>query len=79
MDAAAALARAGELAGARTTEAGLKATVRYRGVLPQPPVGPRSSGQLVLFALLALTSLVLTVAAGTRLAVLRRAPGRANQ
>jgi subtilisin family serine protease len=79
VDAAAALARAGELAGARTTEAGLKATVRYRGVLPQPPVGPRSSGPLVLFALLALTSLVLTVAAGTRLAVLRRAPGRANQ
>jgi type VII secretion-associated serine protease mycosin len=79
VDAAAALTRAGELAGARTTEAGLKATVRYRGVLPQPPVGPRSSGQLALFALLALISLVLTVAAGTRLAVLRRTPGRANQ
>ena len=79
VDAAAALTRAGELAGTRTMEAGLKATVRYRGVLPQPPVGPRSSGQLVLFAFLALISLVLTVAAGTRLAVLRRAPGRANQ
>jgi subtilisin family serine protease len=79
VDAAAALAKAGELAGARPTEAGLKATVRYQGVLPQPPVGPRGSGQLVLFALLALISLVLTVAAGTRLAVLRRAPGRAHQ
>jgi hypothetical protein len=79
VDAAAALARAGELAGARTTEVGLKATARYRGVLPQPPVGPRGSGQLVLFAFLALTSLLLTAAAGTRLAVLRRAPGRANQ
>ena len=79
VDAAAALAKAGELAGARTTEAGLKATVRYRGVLPQPPVGSRGSGQLVLFMLLALTSLVLTAAAGTRLAALRRAPGRANQ
>ena len=79
VDAAAALAKAGELAGARTTEAGLKATVRYRGVLPQPPVGSRGSGQLVLFMLLALTSLVLTAAAGTQLAALRRAPGRANQ
>ena len=57
VDAAAALARAGELAGARTAEAGLKATTRYRGVLPQAPVRPRGPGQLVLFALLALTSL----------------------
>jgi subtilisin family serine protease len=79
VDAAAALTRAGELAGARTAEVSLKATVRYRGVLPQPPVAPRGSGQLVLFAFLALTSLLLTAAAGTRLAVLRRAPGRANQ
>ena len=79
VDAAAALARAGKLAGARTTEVGLKATVRYRGVLQPPPVGPRGSGQLVLFAFLALASLVLTAAAGARLAVLRRAPGRANQ
>jgi subtilisin family serine protease len=79
VDAAAALARAGDLAGGRTTEVGLKATVRYRGVLPQPPVGPRGSGQLVLFAFLALASLVLTAAAGTRLAVLRRAQGRVNQ
>jgi hypothetical protein len=53
--------------------AGLKATAKYRGVPPQEPVRPRGSGQLVLFTLLALTSLVLTAAAGTRLAVLRRA------
>ena len=79
VDAAAALTRAGSLAGARITEAGLKATVKYRGVLSQPPVRPRGSGQLVLFALLALTSLVLTAAAGTRLAVLRRSPGGAHQ
>jgi type VII secretion-associated serine protease mycosin len=79
VDAAAALTRAGELAGSRTAEVSLKATVRYRGVLPQPPVAPRGSGQLVLFAFLALTSLLLTAAGGTRLAVLRRAPGRANQ
>ena len=79
VDAAAALARAGELAGVRTTEASLKAAIRYRGTSPPPPVGSRGSGQLVLFALLALTSLVLTAAAGTRLAVLRRAPDQANQ
>ena len=79
VDAAAALAKAGKLAGARTVQVSLNATIRYRGVLPQAPVGPRGSGQLVLFALLALTSLALTVAAGTRLAVLRRSPGRANR
>jgi subtilisin family serine protease len=79
VDAAAALAKAGKLAGARTVQASLNATIRYRGVLPQAPVGPRGSGQLVLFALLALTSLALTVAAGTRLAVLRRSPDRANR
>jgi subtilisin family serine protease len=79
VDAAGALARAGKLAGARTTEAGLKATVRYRGVLPQAPISPRGSGQLVLFAILALTSLALTAAAVTRLAVLRRSPGQASQ
>ena len=79
VDAAGALARAGELAGAKITEAGLKATVKYHGVLLQPPVRPRGSGQLVLFALLALTSLVLTAAAGTRLAVLRRSAGQANR
>ena len=77
VDAAAALARAGELAGARTTEAGLKATARYRGVLPQAPVRSRGPGQLVLFGLLALTCLALSAAAGTLLVVLRRAPGRA--
>jgi subtilisin family serine protease len=79
VDAAAALAKAGELAGARSAEASLKATAKYRGVLPQEPVPPRGSGQLVLFALLALTSLALTAAALTQLAVLRRSPGRANR
>jgi subtilisin family serine protease len=79
VDAAGALAKAGELADAKITEAGLRATVRYRGVLPPPPVRPRGSGQLVLFALLALTSLVLTAAAGTQLAILRRSPRQANR
>jgi type VII secretion-associated serine protease mycosin len=73
VDAAAALAKAGKLAGGRPAETGLKPTAKYRGVPPQEPVRPRGSGQLVLFTLLALTSLVLTAAAGTRLAVLRRA------
>jgi subtilisin family serine protease len=73
VDAAAALTRAGRLAGVRPVEASLKETARYHGTLPAVPVHPRSSGELVLFALLALTSLALTAAAATRLAILRRA------
>ena len=73
VDASAALAKAGELAGVRPAAAGIKAAARYHGVLPQEPVRPRGSGQLVLFGLLALASLVLIAAAGTRLAILRRA------
>jgi type VII secretion-associated serine protease mycosin len=73
VNAAAALAKAGKLARARPVTAGLEATARYRGVPPAEPVSPRSSGQLVLFALLALASLVLAVAAGSRLVLLRRA------
>jgi type VII secretion-associated serine protease mycosin len=72
VDAAAALAKAGQLAGARPVRTGFKATAEYRGVLLPEPVGPRGSGQLVLFAFLALISLALTVAAATRLAMLRR-------
>jgi type VII secretion-associated serine protease mycosin len=72
VDAAAALAKAGQLAGARPVGTGFKATAEYRGVLPPEPVAPRGSGQLVLFAFLALISLALTVAAATRLAMLRR-------
>jgi type VII secretion-associated serine protease mycosin len=72
VDAAAALAKAGELAGTRPADAGIKAAAKYHGVLPPEPVRPRGSGQLVLFGLLALTSLVLIAAAGARLAILRR-------
>ncbi len=79
VDAAAALARAGKLAGVRPAKTSVKATATYHGALPPEPVGPRGSGQLVLFALLALTSLMLIAAAGTRLAVLRRSAGRANR
>ena len=73
VNAAAALAKAGKLAGARPAKAGLKATAEYRGEPPLVPVHPRGSGQLALFALLALTSLALTAIAGARLAVLLRA------
>ena len=79
VDAAAALARAGRLAGVRPTQTSIKATVTYHGVLRPAPVRPRGSGQLVLFSLLALTSLALIAAAGTRLAVLRRSRGRASR
>ena len=78
VDAAAALARAGRLAGVRPAEVRMKATAKYRGTLPPEPVAPRGSGQLVLFSLLALTSLVLTAAAATRLAILRRASRRSR-
>ena len=78
VDAAAALAKAGPLSGARPAQAGIKATATYHGAVPPPPVRPRGSGQLILFALLALTSLVLAAAAATRLAVLRRSAGRGN-
>jgi subtilisin family serine protease len=78
VDAAAALAKAGRLAGARPAVIRIKAAARYHGALPPEPVRPRGSGQLVLFALLALTSLALVAAAGTRLVVLRRSAGRAD-
>jgi subtilisin family serine protease len=79
VDAAAALTKAGRLAGVRPVATSIKGTVRYHGVLLPAPVRPRGSGQLVLFSLLALTSLVLIAAAGTRLTVLRRAQGRVNR
>jgi subtilisin family serine protease len=79
VDAAAALAKAGRLAGARSAVTSIKATARYHGAPPPEPVRPRSSGQLVLFALLALASLVLTATAATWLAMLHRSPGRADR
>jgi subtilisin family serine protease len=79
VDAAAALTKAGRLAGARPVETSIKATVKYHGALSPAPVQPRGSGQLVLFSILALTSLALIAAAGTRLAVIRRSLSRANR
>jgi subtilisin family serine protease len=77
VDAAAALAKAAKLAGDPPAPAGIAAAARFGGgpaAAAQAPVQPRGSGQLVLFVLLALASLVLTAAAATRLAILRRTP-----
>jgi type VII secretion-associated serine protease mycosin len=74
VDAAAALAKAGKLAGDPPAPAGVSAAVRFGGgpvAVSQAPVRPRGPGQLVLFVLLALASLVLIGAAGT---LLRRSP-----
>ena len=73
VDAAAALAKAGKLAGIRPVRSGLGAGAKYHGVLPPEPVAPRGSGQLILFAVLALTSLMLAAGAATLLVVLGRA------
>jgi subtilisin family serine protease len=60
-------------AGTRPAEPGVAAAARFHGPVTPEPVRPRGSTQLVLFALLALACLALTVVAGTRLALLRRA------
>ena len=88
VNATAALAKAGEFAhsqfahgqpvdvqsaDAQPAGTSVAAATRFHGTVAPEPVRPRGSGQLVLFALLALASLVLT-AAGTRLAVLGRTP-----
>ena len=94
MDAAAALAAAGQLSAQRPAgvgaapaanfgggpaavppEVGAAPAVNFGGgpaAVPPEPVRPRGSGQLVLFAILALTALVLVMAAVSRLAVLSR-------
>ena len=73
VDAAAALAKARQLAGDQPAVSSINAAAKYHGTLPPEPVRPRGSGQLVLFTLLALASLVLIAAAATQLAILRRA------
>jgi subtilisin family serine protease len=84
VDAAAALARAGELSRALPPAAGAAGSAAPGGVagsaafgggrsaVPPAPVRPRGAGPLVLFAVLALASLALAGAAGSRLAVLSR-------
>jgi subtilisin family serine protease len=75
VDAAAALAAAGQLSVQRAAGVGATSAVNFGGgpsAVPPEPVRPRGSGQLVLFAILALTALVLVMAAVSRLAVLSR-------
>ncbi len=73
VDAAAALAKAGQLSHVQPVVTGVAAATRFHGQLSPEPVRPRGPGQLVLFSVLALASLILTAVAGTRLAALRRA------
>jgi type VII secretion-associated serine protease mycosin len=54
---------------AATVAAAVAAAAKFHGTIPSEPVPPRGSGQLVLFALLALACLLLTAVAGIRLAL----------
>jgi type VII secretion-associated serine protease mycosin len=78
VDAAAALRAAGQLLAAHAAASPASASAHFGGgadAVPAAPVTPRGVGQLVLFSLLALCSLVLVLAAGAGLAALRRARG----
>jgi subtilisin family serine protease len=75
VNAAAALAKAGQLAGGRPGVTSIPLAYRFGGGpahVPPAPVRPRGPGPLILFALLALVSLVLIGAASGRLTALRR-------
>jgi subtilisin family serine protease len=75
VDATAALAAAGQLATQRAARTGTAASTNFGGgpnAAPADPVAPRGSGQLILFAVLALTALALVAAAVSRLAVLNQ-------
>jgi subtilisin family serine protease len=75
VNAAAALARAGRLAGHKPVVTSISLTDRFGGgpaAVPPAPVRPRGPEPLILFALLALASLILIGVAGSRLAALRR-------
>jgi len=76
VDAAAALAKAGQLAHHRPGVTGVAAQTIFGGgpgAIPPDPVGPRGSGPLILFSLLAVICLAIGGAAGTRLVSSRRA------
>ncbi|MGH3259455.1 MAG: S8 family peptidase [Streptosporangiaceae bacterium] len=75
VDASAALAKAGQLAHERPGATGVAAQTIFGGgpaAIPPDPVGPRGSGPLILFSLLAVLSLTIGGAAGTRLVTTRR-------
>jgi subtilisin family serine protease len=79
VDAAEALRAAGVLAAQRPGKSPVAASVTFGGrkAVPAPPVKPRGSGQVIVFALLGLAALALAVSGVVRLAVLkrRRVPG----
>jgi hypothetical protein len=80
VNASAALTAAGQLARQRAAETGTAASTNFGGgpsAAPASPVGPRGTGQLILFAVLALTALVLVAASVSRLAVLKQLRRRA--
>jgi len=75
VNAAAALAKAGQLAAHRPSVTSVPLAFRFGGgpaAVPAAPVRPRGPGPLILFALLGLASLVLIGVAGSRLAALGR-------
>jgi hypothetical protein len=75
VDAAAALTAAGQLVHQRASSAGTAASHNFGGgpsAVAADPVTPRGSGQLILFAVLAVTALALVAAAVSRLAVLNQ-------
>ena len=75
VNAAAALTAAGQLARQRASSTGTAASHNFGGgpsAVATDPVTPRGSGQLILFAVLAVTALALVAAAVSRLAVLNQ-------
>jgi len=81
VDAAAALRVAGQLAHVRAARSQVASSARFGGgpaAIPAAPVPPRGVGQLVLFTLLAIASLVLVAVAAIWLAVARRPRGGAH-
>jgi len=82
VNATAALAEAAKLVHDQSAVTGVSAAAaaaKYRGPVSAPPVRPRGTGQLALFAVLALASLVLAAVAATRLAAARRSDRSAGQ
>ncbi len=76
VDASAALTKAGQLARQHAGATGVAAQTIFGGgpaAISPDPVGPRGSGPLILFSLLAVLSLAIGGAAGTRLVTTRRA------
>ncbi len=81
VNAAAALTAAGQLAHQRASSTGTAASHNFGGgpaAVAADPVTPRGSGQLILFAVLAVTALALVAAAVSRLAVLNQLRRREN-